>query len=251
MSQTLQSDSSSTPPATSAMTAAGPRAVDRSRMRRSRAIGALFLAGFLAYGSGSSIAASLVGHPGFLPTIAPAQSLLAVGAFLILMNTAVDLAKGVLFFPVLERHSQGTALAYLAAMIVEVLFLSIGAIALLMIVPLAQHVGEPGAATLGSLLVQLNGLAYQIGEMTLGIGATLLCLLLFQTRLVPRWLALSGLIGYPCLVAGTLAELFGVHVGLVLTVPGFFFELALPVWLLVKGFQKEPYQGPASLRASA
>ncbi|MCU1472835.1 DUF4386 domain-containing protein [Amnibacterium sp.] len=214
-----------------------------SRMTQSRIIGALFLAGFLVYGTGSSIASSLAAPANFLATIGPVQSLLTLGAFLILLNTAVDVAKAVLFFPILERHSTRTALTYLAAIIVEVLFLSIGALALLMIVPLAQHAGEPGASTLASLLVQLNGMSYQIGEMALGVGATFLCLLLFKTGLVPRWLALSGLIGYPCLVAGTIAELFGVHIGLYLMMPGFFFELVLPAWLLIKGFQKAAYSG--------
>ena len=41
--------------------------------------------------------------------------------------------------------------------------------------------------------------------------------------------------------------MFGVHIGLALTVPGFFFELALPLWLLLKGFQKDAYQGPAAI----
>lgn len=37
-----------------------------------------------------------------------------------LFNSAVDVGKGVLFFPILERHSKRTALAYLSAKIVEV-----------------------------------------------------------------------------------------------------------------------------------
>jgi len=51
------------------------------------------------------------------------------------------------------------------------------------------------------------------------------------------------LIGYPVLVAGTIAEIFGLHIGLYLTIPGFFFELVLPFWLFFKGFQPEAYQG--------
>lgn len=251
MSQTVLPDSTITASPTGEATASNRSRLQRARMRRSRAIGALFLAGFLVYGGGSSIAASLVGHAGFLSTIDPVESLLALGAFLILLNTAVDIAKGVLFFPVLEKHSKETALAYFASLIVEVVILSIGALALLMIVPLAGHAAEPGAATLASLLVQANSLCYQIGEIALAVGATLLCLLLFRTRLVPRWLAVSGLIGYPCLIAGMVAEVFGVHVGLYLTVPGFFFELALPLWLLTKGFQKDAYQGPAAVGTTA
>ncbi len=239
----LSNRSIPTPPNAGSVLASPPG----SRMRQSRLLGALFLAGFLVYGSGSALVVSLVGGSGsgsgFLSTIPPVQSLLALGAFLMLLNTAVDIAKAVVFFPILERHSQRTALTYFAAIIVQVVFLSIGALAVLMIVPLAQHAGDPGANTVATTLVEANQMAYQIGQMTLGVGATVLCVLLFRTRLVPRWLAVSGLIGYPLHVAGTIAELFGVEIGLYLTLPGFFFELALPLWLLIKGFQKEAFEG--------
>jgi hypothetical protein len=224
---------------------AKPRDLAGSRMTYSRVIGALFLLGFLFYGVGSGLATSLVGGSNFLSTIAASQTILVLGAFLMLLNTGVDVAKGVLFYPILERHSKRTALAYLATMIVEVVLLSIGVLALLLIVPLARHAGEAGAQTLGSILVQANATAYQMGEMTLGVGAVFLCVLLFRTQLIPRWLAISGLIGYPFLVAGTIAEIFGVHIGLYLTIPGFFFELVLPFWLFFKGFQPEAYGAQA------
>jgi len=70
---------------------------------------------------------------------------------------------------------------------------------------------------------------------------------LFRTQLIPRWLAISGLIGYPVLVAGTIAEIFGIHIGLYLTIPGFFFELVLPFWLFFKGFTPEAYQGQTTV----
>jgi Domain of unknown function (DUF4386) len=212
-----------------------------SRMTYSRLIGALFLLGFLSYGIGSGLATSLVGSSNFLSTIGASQTLLITGAFLIFLNTGVDVGKGVLFFPILEKHSQRTALAYLATMIVEVVLLAVGALALLLIVPLAKHAGEPGAQTLGSILVQANFTAYQMGEMVLGVGATFLCVLLFRTQLIPRWLAISGLIGYPILAAGTIAEIFGIHIGLYLTIPGFFFEVVMPFWLIFKGFRPEVY----------
>ncbi len=220
-----------------------------SRMTYSRIIGALFLLGFLFYGVGSGLVTSLVGGSNFLSTILASQTILVIGAFLMLLNTGVDVAKGVLFFPILEKHSKRTALAYLATMIVEVVLLAVGVLALLLIVPLARHAGEAGAQTLATILVQTNATAYQMGEMTLGVGAVFLCLLLFRTQLIPRWLAISGLIGYPVLVAGTIAEIFGLHIGLYLTIPGFFFELVLPFWLFFtfwlffKGFQPEAYQG--------
>src|SRR5438445_2633438 len=198
-----------------------------SRMLYSRLIGALFLLGLVCYGVGSGLATSLVGGSNFLSTIAASQTILVIGAFLMFLNTGVDVAKGVLFFPILEKHSKRTALTYLATMIVEVVLLTIGVLALLLIVPLAKHAGEAGAQTLGAILVQTNATAYQMGEMTLGVGAVFLCLLLFRTQIVPLWLALSALIGYQSLVAGTLAEVFVLHICLYRKMPVCFVVLVL------------------------
>lgn len=246
MNQVISSRSSSSPEVVGAGESLKRRVLTGSRMTYSRLIGALFLAGFLIYGVGFGLATSVVGTPGFLATISSHQTILALGAFLMLLNTPVDVAKAVLFFPILEKYSKRTALAYLATMIVEVIFLSLGALFLLMIVPLGQHAGESWAKGLGSLLVQSNAMAYQIGEAVLGFGALFLCALLLRTRLIPGWLAISGLIGYACLMAGQIVEIFGIHIGLIaglppLTLPGFFFELVLPFWLIIKGFQSEAY----------
>jgi Domain of unknown function (DUF4386) len=97
-------------------------------------------------------------------------------------------------------------------------------------------------------------MAYQIAEMSLGLGCVLLCSLLFRTRLIPRFLSIWGLVGYPVLVAGTIAEVFGIHIGLMLSIPGGLFELALGFWLLIKGFEPEAYgevSAPRSQRASS
>jgi hypothetical protein len=216
-------------------------------MTYSRLIGALFLSGFLLYGVGSSLVTSVVGAPDFLSTISAHQTTLVLGAFLMLLNTAVDVGKGVLFFPILEKHGKRTALAYLAALIVEVVLLDVGVLALLMIVPLAQQGVDAGQASvgwakaLGSLAVQSNTMAYQIGQMSLGLGAVFLCLLLFRTRLIPRFLSIWGLVGYAILMAGTIAEIFGIHIGVMLSIPGGLFEVGLGFWLIIKGFQPEAY----------
>jgi len=216
-------------------------------MTYSRLIGALFLSGFLLYGVGSSLVTSVVGAPDFLSTLSGHQTTLVLGAFLMLLNTAVDVGKGVLFFPILEKHGKRTALAYLAALIVEVVLLDVGVLALLMIVPLAQQGVDAGQASvgwakaLGSLAVQSNTMAYQIGQMSLGLGAVLLCLVLFRTRLIPRFLSIWGLVGYAILMAGTIAEIFGIHIGVMLSIPGGVFEVGLGFWLIIKGFQPEAY----------
>jgi hypothetical protein len=220
-----------------------------SRMAYSRLIGALFLVGFLFYGVGAALVTSVTGAPDFLSTLSAHQTTLVIGAFLMLLNTVVDVGKGVLFFPILENHGKRSALAYLAFIVVQVVMLDVGVLALLLIVPLGQQVGDAGQASaawaqgLGSLLIQWNNMAYSIGEATLGVAGLFLCSLLFRTRLIPRFLAVGGLVGYVSLIVGMIAELFGIHIGLMLSIPGIFFEVGLPVWLFIKGFQPEAYSG--------
>src|SRR6267378_6447034 len=224
-----------------------------SRMRYSRLIGALFLVGFLFYGVGAALVTSVTSAPDFLSTISAHQTTLIIGAFLMLLNTVVDVGKGVLFFPILENHGKRSALAYLAFIVVQVVMLDVGVLALLLIVPLGQQVSDAGQASaawaqgLGSLLIQWNNMAYSIGEATLGVGGLFLCSLLFRTRLIPRFLAVGGFIGYVSLMVGMIAEIFGIHIGLILSVPGIFFEVGLPLWLFIKGFQPEAYAGRAEV----
>src|SRR5688500_5862330 len=80
-----------------------------SRKAYGRLIGALFLAGILVYAVGFQRVSSITSAPDFVSTISAQQTVLVFGAFLMLLNTVVDLGKGVLFFPILENHGKRTA----------------------------------------------------------------------------------------------------------------------------------------------
>ncbi len=223
-----------------------------SRMWTSRVIGALFLAGFLVYGTGSILVTSVVDGPDFLAGVGAKETTLALGAFLMIATTAVDIGKAVFFFPVLERHGKRTAVAYLATMVFEMAMMTVGVLALLMVIPLADQadqLGHDSAQALGSLAVDANETAYQIGQLSLGFGCLFLCALLYRSGLLPRWLAAWGLVGYALHMAGAGAELFGLPISLVLLVPGGIFEVTLAIWLLVKGFTPAAYGGPGTTRA--
>lgn len=217
-----------------------------SRMLWSRLIGGLFLLGFLSYGTGALLMTSIVGDETFLATVPAHRAALVLGALLMLVNTAVDIGKAVLFFPIIERWGRRTALAYFATMVFEVAMMAVGILALLMLVPLADRTasGELDAGvgqTLGSLAVDGNEMAYQIGQMSLAFGALFLVHLLLRSGLLPRGLALLGLVGYATHFAGAVFELFGVHISMWLLIPGGIFEVTLGIWLLVRGFRPEAY----------
>lgn len=217
-----------------------PAAVGPSR-GYAAVIGALFLSAIVFYGVGNGLATSVLGAPDSLSTISAHQTTLALGSVLMLLNCIVVVGLGVLFFPILESHGPRIALAYLASRIVEAVLLAVGVLFLLMILPIGQEVSV--ARALGSFAINANTMAYQIAMMSLGLGGILLGSLLFRSRLIPRFLAGWGVVGYAMLLTGAIAEIFGIHIGLILSIPGGLFELGLAAWLIIKGFQPEAQLG--------
>ncbi|MCC7359249.1 MAG: DUF4386 domain-containing protein [Anaerolineales bacterium] len=215
----------------------------RARRAYSAVIGGLFISAFFLYGIGYGLVTSVTGAPAYLVTIAAHQLTLTTGSFLMLLNSVVVVGLGVLFFPILAQHGQRTAQAYLAARLVEGIFLASGVLALLMLLPLGQFSVDAGEASrgwatvVGSLLTQANTMAYQIAMLSLGFASLFMCTLLLRTRLVPGFLAVWGFVGYAIFMTGAIAEIFGLPVGVMLSVPGGLFELSVGLWLIIKGFQ--------------
>ena len=221
-----------------------------SRMWSSRLIAALFLAGFLLYGTGSILVTSVVDGDDFLAGVGSMETTLALGAFLMIATAAVDIGKAVIFFPVLDRHGRRTAVAYLATMIFEMAMMTVGVLALLMIIPLAEQAaaGEldarhrPGARVARGRR-ERDGLPDRAALARL--RCALPCALCCSARgWCPGGWRRLGLVGYATHMIGAAAEIFGVPIGLVLLIPGAIFELTLPAWLLIKGFDPAAYDGP-------
>jgi len=94
------------------------------------------------------------------------------------------------------------------------------------------------------LLTQLQVFPHQLLWIYIptGIGGLVLNHLLYVSRLVPRPIAVLGLVGYGLFSLAVPLDLMGVldmnaGVGMLVLVPGFLYELVvLPIWLIVKGF---------------
>jgi hypothetical protein len=92
-----------------------------------------------------------------------------------------------------------------------------------------------------------------------GVGGLILTYLLFASRLVPRPVAVLGIVGYAALSLGVPLDLLGIldmndGPGLALLAPGGLFEaVVLPIWLIVKGFTAPPsntvFKAPALAQA--
>jgi hypothetical protein len=178
---------------------------------------------------------------------AGADTSVSLGALLELILVVANIGSAVVLWPVAKRVNEILALGFVTARVMESVFIAIGVLSLLTVVTLRQA-GAAGAdagslVTVGESLVTLHDWTFLLGPgFVVGIGnGLILGYLMYRSRLMPRGLAILGLIAGPVLLARFVGVLFGVFeplgvLGGLMVVPEFLWELSLGLWLAVRGF---------------
>lgn len=207
-----------------------------------RVVGAVYLAGFAVGIGGNALIQSILGTSGNLANVAAHSTPLAVGALLWLLAVVGDAAHGVLMFPILKRRSERIAVGYLGSRIIDAVFIAVMVLFVLVQIPLGREYLKVGGAdtrylqALSTVLLQANLYAYDLGMIALGLAGVLLCATLYRAKLVPRPLAIWGLVGYAIIFCGMVSAVMGSGLGLASSIPGGLWEAFIGVWLIVKGF---------------
>jgi hypothetical protein len=170
----------------------------------------------------------------------------SLGALLELILIIANIGTAVVLYPVVKRVNEILALGYVTARVVECVFIAVGVISVLSMVTLRQEAAGADAGSLlavGQSLVALHDWTFLLGPgFVVGIGnGLILGYLMYKSALVPRKMAVLGLIAGPVLLARFVGILFGVFepmsaLGSLMVVPEFIWELLLGIWLIVKGF---------------
>ena len=171
----------------------------------------------------------------------------AMGAVLELFLIIANVGTAVVLFPILKRQSEVGALGYVSARLVECTFIAVGIISLLAFVLMRQEGTAGTDAAVGQTFVAIYDRAFLLGPGFLAGFANGLILgyLMYRSGLVPRGMAILGLIGGPLIMATGIAIMFdvtepGSALQAIATIPEFFWELSLGIYLIVKGFKPSP-----------
>jgi hypothetical protein len=213
-----------------------------------RLTGVLFLVTYITSIPAFFVFYSPVLHdPSYITGAGPDTGVL-VGAFLELLLIIANIGTAVALFPVLKRHNEVLALGFVTARIVESAFIAVGILSLVTVVTLRQEAASADAASLtliGQALVALHDWTFLLGPgFVVGVGnGLILGYLMYRTGLVPRPMAMLGLIGGALLCASGVAVVLGVlqqggAVRTIATMPEFFWELSLGIYLTVNGFRR-------------
>jgi hypothetical protein len=184
------------------------------------------------------------------PLAAAAQhsgSVVTTALLVLIMGLSLAFVPVVLF-PVLRRIHEAMAIGYLVLRgAVETACYVLFAITTLLLLPVGEAMSAgPGTASpeelrLGSLLVD----AVDVGAVTalvFCLGGVIFYLLLYRSRIVPRWISMWGLLAIPFYVAAYLLAMYTVidansAAQNVLVMPLAVQEMVLAVWMIARGFQ--------------
>jgi len=208
-----------------------------------RAVGALFIVASAAAIVGGSLLLPLVDATE-LASLADDKAQMISGALIEMVLVLAVAGIGVLLFPVLRRHGEGAALAYVGARTLEAVTLMAAAFTGLVAVALSETATAAGSGPMTELVLAVRDTTYLVGStVMLGLGGLILYSLLLRSRLVPAWLSAWGLLGAALILGSGLAEVYGVELSGVVqgitAAPIAFQEMVLAAWLIVKGFNPE------------
>ncbi len=214
-----------------------------------RTAGILFIVATVASIAGGFLLLPAV-EPDYLTEAAGYDWQIVTGALLEIVQTIAVVGIPITLYPVLRRQSESLALGFVVARIFEGVFVTIGSLSAVLLLTISQQHGQAGGVVnvepVGDLLLATRDWSYWIGPMGFfSVSALVLYSLLYRSRLVPRWLAVWGLIGGALLLVSAVLEMYGVDLG---TAQAFFSgpiglnEMVLAAWLIVKGFNIPEHQ---------
>ena len=227
-----------------------------SSRRTAAIVGLLFLIATVSFIAADTLIKGVLDRPNYLIGASGDATALAAGALLAFVDGLAVVGIAVLMFPFLRHTSEPLALGYVGLRVAE-----LGVVLLYMVVPLIVlalgngardgTVDASASQSLGSLLQALRDVTLVLLYLFTGASGIIFAFLLYRSKLVPRPLAVLGLIGYPVLLAGAALAMFGVTdvqqgTGMLAMLPGGLFELILPIWLLAKGFSHPVVPGVTS-----
>jgi hypothetical protein len=210
-------------------------------------VGVLFIIATVANLLSTSLTRSLVNASDYLTSLSASGNQVLVGGFFALIAAFASASIAIALYPVLKRYNDGLALGSVGFRLIEGVFYIVDIVGLFLLLTLSQAFVKAGAP--GDSYFQAVGTFIQAGRdwanfvfgvSAFSLGALLYYVVLYQSKLIPRWLAGWGILGAACSLSAAVLMLFGLAPYslpmLVLILPIAVQEMVLAIWLIVKGF---------------
>jgi len=196
----------------------------------------------------SSLFTGSITSTNYLVSVSENAGLVGTGALLLFIGGACASGIAISLYPVLKKFNAGLALGAVGFRISEGVLRFVAVCGYLLLITLSQQFVKAGAPdssyfqTLGALVYAGNRWVGNLASLlAFTIGALLIYIVFYRTKLVPRWLsgwgivaAILGMLSCVLVLVGLIAP-FGTE-QIAIAIPMLPQEYVLAAWLIVKGF---------------
>lgn len=228
--------------------------IDRTQRNAAKAVGvAYLLTSALAYFAEFHVRAGLIDYESAAKTTAniiSSQGLFRLGLAADLLTFASDVVIIVGTYLILRPVSRSLAIFGLAWRLVETAVVAVMALNTFQILTLVSGSSDLRAFPQGQLqamvgmAIDAHNAGYNVGFLFFGLGSGAFCMAWYRSRYIPRALAAWGLLGSALAAASTFFYTLSPALSNVVEptcfIPIGTFELALGLWLLIRGLPRAP-----------
>jgi hypothetical protein len=219
--------------------------------RHGRIFGVLFILTFVTSILAYILFQDILDDPAAYITEDGKDNVMYVAVLLEFFLIVTNVGTAVVLYPIAKRQNQALAIGYVAARIIESVFIAAGTIFILGVISLRQD--APNAADLAVSLAALKDWTFLFGPgFTVPLGnGLILGYLMYRSGLVPRRMAWLGMVGGPLLFISSTGDLFewwetGSTIPGLFVIPEFIWEAFLGIYCAIWGFRKDsPILRPA------
>ena len=184
-------------------------------------VGILFIVATFTNVIGNSVSKSIFDNPNFISIVSANENQILLGVLLVVVSAFASAGIAIWLYPSIKKGHEGLALGqeYINA-------------------------GNPDASwfqTLGNVFLSNKVMVGELGVVAFTFGGLMYYIVFYQTKLVPRWLAVWGIIAIILTLTTALLTIFGLMdslsiIFIVLNLPLAVQEMVLAILLIFKGF---------------
>ena len=169
-------------------------------------VGLLFLTQTLAFIIAEQLLGGVLKRPNYMTVVSAHANALTLGGLCAVVSGVAVVSIAVLLFPLFKPTSEPLALGYVCERVIElVLQLLFFLVVPLLMIAISNGlrdgtINASSSQSLGPILKAIHDLAIVVLYLVTSVGGTILAVLLYRSQLVPRWIAVLALIGYPVLL---------------------------------------------------
>ncbi len=214
---------------------------------RGRLLGLLFLASAIAGGTGTAyrgLSGANVNSTEFLNQIIENTPTMQLAIGLDMLGSAIVVFIAIYLFPLLRQLKNQWAIAYVGIAMINFVVITLSNVIHISLLSVAADFSDTTAdspvhfITLAKMHYEAYYWVHFLMLMLYSVGGAVLYAFFFRTLLLPRWLAVWGLLAALIVFLGGALQMAGISVSILFFVQNGVFMLAFMAFLLIFGFRK-------------